>query len=253
MRWMRTLAGLLLALLALPAAAADTGFLAQVVTVDGVPHRYVVYVPVAPRGARLPVVLALHGSGERGDDGWVQTDVGLGHAIRQHPERWPAVVVFPQAPAGADWITSRRLALATLAAAEHRFHTDPARVYAAGLSLGGNGVWELARTAPKRFAAVVAICGFVGPVSDFPGIAAGGTTPSFAAVAQQIAPLPVWIVHGDADPNVPVAESRQMAAALTAAGSEVHYHELPGVGHDAWDPGFGDPALPVWLFAQRRR
>ncbi len=252
MRLRPALAGLLL-LATGPLAAREAGFLARTVIVDGAPHRYVVYVP-ATMARRPPVILALHGAGERGDDGWLPTDVGLGHAIRQHPERWPAIVVFPQAAADHSWLDDRRIALAALVQAEQRFHADRHRVYAVGLSMGGNGVWGLAHDNARRFAAAVVVAGFAGPFHSFAGIIPDGQPDPFTALARELAAakLPVWIVHGDVDPVVPVADSRAMAAALTAAGGDVRYHELPGVGHNSWDPAFADPALPAWLFTRRR-
>lgn len=244
-------------LLATPALARETGFLDRSVTVDGQRSLYQVYIPRGTARTRgLPIVLALHGAGERGSDGLLQTEVGLGGAIRRHVERWPAVVVFPQAPAGRLWQNSEAIALAALAAAEREFGTDRSRVYLAGLSMGGNGAWKLAYQQPERFAALVVVCGFVQPLGiparDYRPFLPAGEDP-FAAVARRLATVPAWIVHGDADPVVPIEESRRMAAALRTAGGAVTYRELPGVGHNAWDPGFGDPALAAWLFAQRRR
>lgn len=234
-------------------AARDTGFLNRTLTLDGQSHRYVVYVPAAKPSGRPPIILALHGAGERGADGLAQTDVGLGHAIRTHPERYAAIVVFPQAAAETSWLDNRRLALATLSTAQREFHADPARVYAAGLSMGGNGTWALAHDDPKRFAAIVVVCGFAGPFHDFKGIVPDGRPSAYAALARSIALLPVWIVHGDADRVVPVADSRQMAAELAAAGDEVVYKELPGVGHNSWDTAFADPEMPIWLFKHSLR
>ena len=247
----RLLTALALAVLAPAVAhARATGFLDRSVTVDGQAHRYQVYVPRgAPR--HLPVILFLHGSGERGEDGLAQTDVGLGHAIRLHPQRFPAVVVFPQAPANGNWREGRPLALAARARTERECATDRDRVYLAGISMGGNGAWQLAYQDPRRFAAIVAVCEFVAPLHDYPGVVPGAADPA-GEVARQVAGVPAWIVHGGADPVVPVEASRRMAAALTAAGSPVHYVELPGVGHDAWDVAFGDAAMVEWLFAQRR-
>ena len=242
----------LIALAATPAAARDTGFLNRTLMLDGQPRRYVVYVP-AVAATHPPVILALHGAGERGADGLAQTDVGLGHAIRLHPERYSAIVVFPQVPLVSNWEDNRKLALAALARTEREFRTDPARVYAAGLSMGGNGTWALAHDDPKRFAAIVVVCGFAAPLHNFPGVIADSQPGSYAALAQSIATVPAWIVHGDADTVVPVTESRQMAAGLRAAGDKVVYKELPGVGHNAWDAAFADPELPVWLFGHRRR
>lgn len=252
LRWMMALAGLLVLMLPATIAARETGFLNRVLSLDGQPHRYVVYVPANAASKGLPIILALHGSGERGADGLAPTDVGLGHAIRLHPERFPALVVFPQVPAGSNWLDNRRLALATLASAQREFGADPKRVYAVGLSMGGHGTWALAHDDPGRFAAIVVVCGFVGPLHGFPGIMPAGQPDPDAALAHSIAALPVWIVHGDADPVVPVNDSRQMAAELKALGGDVHYKELPGVGHNAWDDAFADPELPLWLFKQRR-
>jgi len=249
-RWF--LAILSLFALATPCAAHETGFLNRTIAVGGNTYRYVVYVPAGVPMRRLPVILALHGSGERGGDGLLPTDVGLGHAVRVHPERFPAIVVFPQAARDASWMDSRALARATLAAAEREFATDRARVYIVGLSMGGNGAWALANDEPGRFAAAVVVCGFAGPFHDFPGVVPAGKPDPYTALARSIARLPVWIEHGDADPVVPVDDSRRMAATLTAAGGTVRYKELPGVGHNAWDTAFADPELATWLFSQRR-
>lgn len=252
-RWILGLAALLL--LALPSAAlsAETGFLDRTVRVEGRDYAYQVYVPRKPLQGSKPVILALHGAGERGSDGLFQTEVGLAGAIRRNPDRWPAIVVFPQAPKDQLWMgVPAKVALAALAQAEREFRTDPDRVYLAGLSMGGNGVWRLAYEQPERFAAVVPVCAFAGPFRGLPPIAGPGPDP-YAALAGKVARLPIWIVHGDADSVVPVDESRRMAAALKAAGAQVTYKELAGVNHNSWDPAFADEALPQWLFQQRRK
>ena len=239
-----------------PAVARETGFLDRTVTVAGQRHAYQVYIPRGVTRTRgMPVILALHGAGERGSDGRLQTEVGLGGAIRRHADRWPAIVVFPQAPAERLWQNSTDIALAALDAAEREFGTDRNRTYLAGLSMGGNGAWKIAYESPRRFAALVVICGFVEPIAtrDYRAIVPAGTADPFAEVARRIAHLPVWIVHGEADTVVPVADSRRMAAALRASGADVTYKELPGGNHNAWDPGFGDPELPKWLLAKRRK
>ncbi|MFZ5718483.1 MAG: prolyl oligopeptidase family serine peptidase [Pseudomonadota bacterium] len=249
-RWVLALVALFM--LAAPSVVlAETGFLDRTVRVEGRDYAYQVYVPRKPIAGRKPIILALHGAGERGSDGLLQTEVGLAGAIRRNPDRWPAIVVFPQAPAGQLWAGApAQVAMAALAAAEREFSTDPDRVYLAGLSMGGNGTWRLAYENPRRFAAIVPVCGFAGAFRGLPPIAAGPDP--YAALAQRIAHLPTWIVHGDADSVVPVDESRKMAAALQAAGAKVTYKELAGVNHNSWDPGFRDEALPVWLFQQRR-
>lgn len=253
-RWIITVMALLVLAAPSGALAAETGFLDRTVKVDGRDYAYQVYVPRKRLQGPKPIILALHGAGERGSDGLLQTEVGLAGAIRRHPDRWPAIVVFPQAPEGQLWMgVPARVAMAALAGAEREFRTDPDRVYLAGLSMGGNGAWRLAWEQPDRFAAVVPVCAFAGPFRGLPPIAGAGPDP-YAALAARISRLPIWIVHGEADSVVPVDESRKMAAALKAAGApDVTYKELPGVNHNAWDPGFGDEALPRWLFQQRRK
>jgi len=254
---LRSLLGILLALAYFPrasqAAARETGFLDRTVTLAGEAYRYQVYVP---RGAssrdHLPIILALHGSGERGSDGILQTEVGLANAVRRDPGRWRAIIVFPQARPDSDWQGhSADVALAALAREERAFHTDPRRVYLTGLSLGGNGAWYLAYHHAGRFAAIVPVCGFVSARGAYPPIVPDVADP-YRAVAERIARVPVWIIHGDADPVVSVEEARGMAAALKAAGVQVHYAELPGVGHASWVPGYADSALAAWLFQQHR-
>lgn len=247
------------ALLLLPATAqaqkVETGFLDRTVSVDGVAYKYQVYVPANYEAvARWPVILFLHGAGERGEDGLLQTQVGLGTAIRRTADRYPAIVVFPQAPRDTNWQgASARMALAALDRTLAEFRSDPSRVYLTGLSMGGNGSWYLAYHHGDRFAAVAVICGFVTPRGPFPGIFATGVDSPFEKIAAGLKQLPVWIVHGDADAVVPVEESQRMHAALSAAGAPVHYVELPGVNHNSWDAAYGSAEFSEWLFAQQRR
>lgn len=243
------------ALIPFAAQARQTGFLDRSVTVAGERYSYQVYVPRnLPRG-RPPIILALHGAGERGSDGLLQTQVGLASAIRNKVDRWPAIVVFPQVRADRLWQNSLDVAMAALAAAEREFRTDPKRVYLAGLSMGGNGSWALGYRYPDRFAAIVVVCGFVKPIGirDYQPIVPASEGDPYAAVARKLARTPVWIVHGDKDDVVPVEDSRAMAAALKAVGGNVTFKELKGVNHNAWDPGYSDAALPEWLFTQRQR
>lgn len=240
-----------------------TGFLDRTVMLDGTEYRYQVFVP---RGYRLsqpwPVILALHGGGERGTDGLLQTDVGIARAIRRHADRFPAIVVFPQRPPGdsSGWQgDGARIAVAALDRTLTEFSTDRSRVYLTGLSMGGNGSWYLAYHHGDRFAAAVIICGWVNARQSssvatvaYPAIApaTGGST--FDAVATRVAQLPIWMFHGDADAVVPVAESRGMAEALRKLNADVRYTELPGVNHNSWDAAYDRADLIEWLFKQRR-
>ena len=232
------------------------GFLDRTARIQGVDHPYKVYVPdVYTPDSRWPVILFLHGAGERGTDGVVQTKIGLGRAIREFPSRYPAIVVFPQAPLETTWVGEQgRVAMAALEKTLHEFSTDRDRVYLTGLSMGGQGAWSVAYAHSDQFAAAIVVCGFIGigsgPFATFMPAAAADPP---AALATRIRRLPVWLYHGDADRSVPVEQSRTIVASLKAAGADVQYTELPGVGHNSWDAAFGSPQVAAWLFKQRRK
>lgn len=231
-----------LGLLAAPAAQAQTpstGFIDKTITVNGTEQRYVVYVPRDFRADRKwPVVLFLHGSGERGTDGLKQSQVGLGTAVRLFPERYPALVVMPQCQPEQRWDgVMAEFALKAVDQTVAEYQGDPDRLYLTGLSMGGAGSWYLGTQHPGRWAAIVSICG-------------RGDVPEIAA---KLKDMPVWIFVGDRDRNETVQFAREAAAALKAAGSsKVRYTEYPGVPHNSWDPAYAERELPVWLFAQKR-
>lgn len=240
------------------ASVNETGFLDRAVTVGGRVYRYQVFVPAGYDAARAwPVILFLHGSGERGDDGLRQTQGGLGNAIRWDPERVPFLVVFPQAPAESVWLGAPAdAALAALDATLAEFHADRDRVILTGLSMGGYGAWHLAWREPDRFAALVVVCGGVVPSPTSKVVRRApetiGALEPHDLVARRVASIPAWLFHGADDPIVPVSGSREMARALRAAGASPRYTEYPGVGHGAWEPAYADSALWSWLSEQRR-
>jgi predicted peptidase len=239
-----TTAALLLSLLSLAAAAprataVETGFINRMVESDGQTMPYVVYVPrdyTAKK--RWPVILFLHGAGERGDNGLAQSQVGIGAAVRMNPERFPCLVVMPQAPRSGGWRgPSNELALKALAEVVRKYKGDRERLYLTGLSMGGYGTWAIAAEHPDMFAAIMPIC--------------GGGDP--AAMAAALKSLPIWVFHGDADTSVPVVRSRDMVKAITDAGStSIKYTEYPGVGHNSWDKAYADAEAITWLLAQKR-
>jgi len=237
----------------------QTGFLDRRVTVDGRAYHYQIYVPATYTPTRpWPLVLFLHGGGERGDDGLQPTHVGLGPAVRKHAGRFPAILIFPQAPADSLWVgTPARVAMAALDQTTREFRSDPDRVYLTGLSMGANGVWYLAYRHPMRFAALLPICGWVTPFVNWDHPVESVVPPdsgaAFEALARQLRQVPTWIVHGEIDDVVPVDQSRQAAAALKSAGASFQYLELAGTEHNSWDATYGSPRIMSWLFAQRRR
>ena len=143
----------------------ETGFMNRSVMVSGVEYRYQVYVPREfSRSKKWPVIIALHGGGEYGNDGIRQTNGFLARAIRANPERFPAIVIFPQAHADGTpgWqLEGGQAALLALDKAIKEFQGDPKRVILTGLSAGGNGTWSIASRYPERFAAIVPVCGSI--------------------------------------------------------------------------------------------
>ena len=235
----------------------DTGFLNRITVMDGVTYKYQVFVPSNwNKKVKWPVILFLHGYGEEGDDGLLQTQVGLPAAIRMHADRYPFVVVIPQCRK-KDWWTSPAMeaqALKALDQSMREFKGDPERLYLTGLSMGGFGTWGFASEHPARFAALAPVCGGIRAVhgAEIPNYRDVDTSADpYAATAQKIGKTPVWAFHGDADDAVPVTESRQMVAALKAAGGNVRYTEYPAVKHNSWDNAYGDPQLPAWLLSQK--
>jgi predicted peptidase len=242
----------------------ESGFLNRSITVNKSEYRYVVYVPREfTRSRTWPVILALHGGGDYGSDGLKHTASGLANAIRRNPERFPAIVVFPQAKADGTpgWqVEGGDAALAALDKTVKEFNGDPDRVVLTGYSAGGNGTWSIASRYPRRFAAIVPICGFVGKFKgkmssiDYPSLAPADAGDVYKFVAGRVSSLPIWIFHGDADQNVDVSESRQMAAALKAIGANAQYTELLGVDHNgATNTAYARADLIEWMLRQRRR
>ncbi|TXH72822.1 MAG: phospholipase [Lysobacteraceae bacterium] len=242
-----------------PSRVQESGFIERTVTVDARDYRYRVFVPAAgAREARAPVVLFLHGTGERGSDGEKPTRVGIGPYVRTHTDDFPAIVVFPQAPDGYDWKgLAADIAFAALDDATRAYGGDPDRTYLTGLSMGGYGVWELALMQPQRFAALVPVCGGLPPPPAqrhlFVPPLHGEADPA-AALAQRLKHVPIWIFHGAKDDVVPPRESREIFEALKAADDDVRYTEFPDANHNSWDPAYSQtPTLWEWLFAQRRK
>ena len=260
---MRLAAALVLSLAILPAAelggqGTQTGFLDRSITVAGVPYHYEVYVPANYSPAQQwPVILFLHGAGEKGADGLLQTSNALGAAIRRRPADYPAIVIFPQAPPDSSWIgVPSQIAMGALDKTLAEFRTDPDRVYLTGLSMGGNGTWYLAYSFPDRFAAVAPICGFVtllGGGRTYRQVVPGDSTQAFPTLARGLGHVPIWIFHGEIDGAVPVDQSRRAAEAIRGAGGDVKYTEFPGMDHNVWDAVYSSPAFRTWLFAQRRK
>lgn len=206
---------------------------------------------------KYPLILFLHGAGERGADNELQLTHGAALFLDESNRReYPAIVVFPQCPDGQWWVdvaliggirygqlmpgTNFAAAASMLMVMElmeellKQTYVDRHRVYALGLSMGAFGVYDLLQRRPQWFAAAVAICG-------------GGDIQVVPAYASHTA---LWIFHGVQDPVIPVESSRMLKYALMRAGAYPRYTEYSGVYHNSWDPAFAEPDLLPWLFGQ---
>lgn len=205
------------------------------------------------RGMTYPLVLYLHGAGERGSDNRAQLKYLPGWmAHRENRARHACFLAAPQCPDGKLWVETPRAfdraaprqapgpqmqtVIDILEDVIAQFPLDRQRLYLTGLSMGGYGSWDLGTRLADRWAAVVPICG-------------GGDE----LYADRLVGVPVWAWHGDADDVVPVGRSRRMIEAIRAAGGEPRYTELAGVGHDSWTPAYTDSQGVIpWMFAQRK-
>ena len=225
----------------------ETGFLDRALNVGGRTYRYVVYVP-RMEGRPLPVILSLHGAGERGRDGLRQTQVGLAPAVRWMPEQFPAIIVFPQVPPDERWLGEPAdVAMAALEETIRDFSGDRDRVYLTGLSMGGYGTWHLATAHPDTFAAIVPVCGGILPAGSATSVRQSplteGQADPYAFTAARVQDVAVWMFHGAEDMVVLSSESRKMYEALRALGADVHLTEYEGIGHNSWDRAYGEAAL----------
>lgn len=192
---------------------------------------YLLYAPET--SVPVPLILFLHGSGERGDDLIHVGDEGLPEILANLPEA--ALVVVPQCPENTRWADNLE-ALGTILDTVVAGHTvDLNRLYLTGLSLGGQGSWYLAARTPERFAALVPVCGRSNPEA-----------------AEKLKTLPIWVFHGANDDTVPPDESKKMVRALEEVGVNVKLTIYPGVGHDSWSKAYSEPELYTWMFAQYR-
>lgn len=226
-------------------------FTPREVTTDGnVALRYQMLSPAVQEGVKYPLVIFLHGSGERGSDNYRQLIHG-GKEFLHHSQRHPAFYVFPQCPKGIWWSTPNKLReevtppgvvppmpellkLIDRLIAEQPI--DRSRVYMAGLSMGGFGTYDIVAMRPQLFAAAIPMCG-------------GGDV----SLAAKYRSTPFWIFHGDADTAVDIKYSRDMTAAMKAAGVKFIYTEYAGGNHNAWTPTLTNDAVIDWMFAQQRQ
>ena len=195
---------------------------------------YLLFVPGQYDGKeKLPLMLFLHGAGERGDDLELVKKWGPPKIVAGRKD-FPFVVASPQCKSGKRWDAAAMVALVEDLAG--RLKVDRKRIYVTGLSMGGYGSWDLMARYPRLFAAGVPIC--------------GGGDPKTADALKQI---PIWVFHGDKDTAVPLSRSQQMVDAISeAGGGKATLTIYPGVGHNSWSATYANEKVYDWLLSHRR-
>jgi predicted peptidase len=179
-----------------------------------------------------PLILFLHGAGERGDDIELVKKHGPPKLVSEGND-FPFIIVSPQCPKERWWQPTELSALLDEIVKQHR--VDENRIYVTGLSMGGFGTWSLAFYSPDRFAAIAPICG-------------GGE----AYWAKRFKKLPAWIFHGAKDTGVPLERSESMMAAMQKEEGDVRLTVYPEAGHDSWTETYNNPKLYEWFLEHRR-
>jgi predicted peptidase len=199
-------------------------------------YRYLLSLPDGYQGdvtRKWPLVVFLHGAGERGSDLEMLKKHGPPKLIAAG-QKFDAIIASLQCPSGEIWNSHGVKALTDDLIKKHRVDGD--RVYLTGLSMGGFGTWDTAFDYPQTYAAIVPICGGAGVRW---------------LIADRLKHLPIWIFHGAKDPVVEPALSQKMYHALKNSGSDVKLTLYPDLMHDSWTAAYGDPALWEWLFQQK--
>lgn len=199
------------------------------------PLSYLIYQPPGFAEEPRPLLLFLHGVGERGDQPALVASHGI-PALIERGKNLPFITVSPQCPADRTWGELVEALLDLLDYLVSNLRIDVSRIYLTGISMGAFGTWKLAAAAPDRFAALVPICG-------------GGDE----HWARALAHLPTWVFHGAQDSIVPVESSLRMVRALEAADAPVTLTVYEDLSHECWDRAYQTPALYQWLLSQRNR
>jgi predicted peptidase len=197
-------------------------------------YSYLLFLPQTyDKQDKWPLIVFLHGAGERGDD----LNLAKKHGPPKNVEKqadFEFIVVSPQVPANQRWEADKVMKIVD--SLSKSLKIDASRIYLTGLSMGGYGTWSTAAKYPDRFAAIVPICG-------------GGDPES----AEKIKDIPCWVFHGAKDTAVPLKASEDMVDALKKAGGEPKFTVYPEAGHDSWTESYNNPELYKWLLAQQRK
>ncbi|MFO7610988.1 MAG: dienelactone hydrolase family protein [Clostridia bacterium] len=198
---------------------------------------YLLYIPDEYKvEEKHPLMLFLHGAGERGADTTAVKKHGPPKLIEAGRD-FPFIIVSPQCPADSWWSSELHRLHGLLENLKRRYNIDEDRIYLTGLSMGGYGTWDMAMEYPGMFAALVPICGGSRNKAGF----------------KKIAHIPAWVFHGEEDRVVPFELSREAVEILTRLGADVKLTAYPGVGHDSYTRVYDDSGIYEWMLGQKRR
>ncbi len=208
----------------------------QDVTDPNLHCQYLFFIPedYGKKDELWPLILFLHGAGERGSDLELVKKHGIPKIVETQKD-FPFIVVSPQCPEESWWTDEIETLKALLDETISQYKVDKHRIYLTGLSMGGYGTWSLASAYPEYFAAIVPICG-------------GGET----SMGPKLRKVPVWAFHGAKDTIVPVQKSVEMVEAVKAAGGDAKLTVYPDAQHDSWTQTYNNQELYDWLLAHRR-
>ena len=209
------------------------------VATSTVPLPYLLTTPTGfdPAAESLPLLVFLHGAGERGEDLELLKIYGPAKLFTQDPDYLGlrAITLSPQCPNGCVWNHLVSHVYELILSVAQQYNVDRSRISLTGLSMGGFGTWDMGCAYPELFSALGPICG-------------GGQAFRAAALKN----MPIRAFHGDADPTVPISASQEMVAAVTRAGGSVDFTVYPGVGHNSWDAAYEQTDLIPWLISRKR-
>lgn len=189
-------------------------------------------------GKKWPMILFLHGAGERGEDIQMIKKHGIPRVVEERD--LPFVTVSPQCPVNHWWTDYLPFLDGLIDQSIHTLDVDPNRIYLTGISMGGYGTWHMAVEYPQRFAAIAPICG------------GGGWMYGFPMRVAEIAKLPVWAFHGAKDDVVPLRESQVLVDTLKACGGDVRFTIYPEAKHDSWTETYNNPELYDWFLSHQK-
>ena len=183
----------------------------------------------------FPLILFLHGAGERGSDLDSVKIHGIPKIVETNPD-FPFIAVSPQCPEDSWWTSELHTINGLIEEVVEKYQVDASRIYLTGLSMGGFGTWSLASMYPERFAAIAPVCG-------------GGEV---RQILRSLVEMPIWTFHGQKDDVIPFSRSEEIVTALKKHGSSIKFTIYPEAGHDSWTKTYDNPELYKWFLKHSR-